>query len=46
MGLAHVTEACEFLIIGDASIFPSLMTTSINCAVMMAAEKAAELLLG
>ena len=31
------------LIIADASIFPSLVTTNINCAVMMAAEKAADL---
>jgi choline dehydrogenase-like flavoprotein len=34
------------LIIADASIFPSLITTNINCAVMMAAEKAADLVLG
>jgi len=33
------------LIIADASIFPSLITTNINCAVMMAAEKAADLVL-
>ena len=33
------------LIIADASIFPSLITTNINCAVMMAAEKAADLIL-
>lgn len=33
------------LFIGDASIFPSLITTNINCAVMMAAEKAADLVL-
>jgi choline oxidase len=34
------------LIIADASIFPSLITTNINCAVMMAAEKAVDLILG
>ena len=34
------------LFIADASIFPSLITTNINCAVMMAAEKAADLILG
>ena len=34
------------LIIADASIFPSLVTTNINCAVMMAAEKAADLVMG
>ncbi len=33
------------LIVADASIFPSLITTNINCAVMMAAEKAADLIL-
>ena len=33
------------LIIADTSIFPSLITTNINCAVMMAAEKAADLIL-
>ena len=33
------------LIIADASIFPTLITTNINCAVMMAAEKAADLIL-
>ncbi|MGQ0485404.1 MAG: GMC family oxidoreductase [Hyphomicrobiales bacterium] len=32
------------LSIADASIFPSLITVNINCAVMMAAEKAAELI--
>jgi choline dehydrogenase-like flavoprotein len=35
----------ENLFIVDASIFPSLITTNINCAVMMAAEKAADLIL-
>jgi choline dehydrogenase-like flavoprotein len=30
--------------IADASIFPALITTNINCAVMMAAEKAADLI--
>ena len=34
------------LIVADASIFPSMITTNINCAVMMAAEKAADLILG
>jgi choline dehydrogenase-like flavoprotein len=33
------------LIIADASIFPNLITTNINCAVMMAAEKAVNLVL-
>ena len=33
------------LIIADASIFLTLITTNINCAVMMAAEKAADLIL-
>lgn len=33
------------LFIGDASVFPSLITTNINCAVMMAAEKAVDLVL-
>lgn len=33
------------LIIADASIFPSLITTNINCTVMIAAEKAADLVL-
>jgi choline oxidase len=32
------------LYIADASIFPTLITTNINCAVMMAAEKAADLI--
>ena len=36
----------ENLFIADASIFPSLITTNINCAVMMAAEKAVDLILG
>ena len=31
------------LYVADASIFPSMITTNINCAVMMAAEKAADL---
>jgi choline dehydrogenase-like flavoprotein len=39
-------KGIDNLIIGDASIFPSLITTNINCAVMMAAEKAADLVLG
>jgi choline oxidase len=39
-------KSIDNLIIGDASIFPSLITTNINCAVMMAAEKAADLVLG
>jgi choline oxidase len=38
-------KGVENLIIADASIFPSLITTNINCAVMMAAEKAADLIL-
>ena len=38
-------KGAENLIIADASIFPSLITTNINCAVMMAAEKAADLAL-
>jgi choline dehydrogenase-like flavoprotein len=33
------------LFVADASVFPSLITTNINCAVMMAAEKAADLVL-
>jgi choline oxidase len=33
------------LYIADASIFPAMITTNINCAVMMAAEKAADLIL-
>ncbi len=33
------------LFVADASLFPSLITTNINCAVMMAAEKAADLIL-
>jgi len=33
------------LIVADALLFPSLITTNINCAVMMAAEKAADLIL-
>ena len=32
--------------IADASIFPAMITTNINCAVMMAAEKAADLVFG
>jgi choline oxidase len=32
------------LFIADASIFPVMITVNINCAVMMAAEKAAELI--
>ena len=32
------------LFAADAAIFPSLITVNINCAVMMAAEKAAELI--
>lgn len=39
-------QGFDNLFIGDASIFPSLITTNINCAVMMAAEKAADLVLG
>ena len=39
-------KSIDNLIIADASIFPSLITTNINCAVMMAAEKAADLILG
>jgi len=35
----------ENLYVADASIFPSLITVNINCAVMMAAEKAATLIL-
>ncbi len=31
------------LFVADASIFPSMITVNINCAVMMAAEKAAEI---
>ena len=38
-------KGIDNLIIADASIFPSLITTNINCAVMMAAEKAADLIL-
>jgi choline dehydrogenase-like flavoprotein len=34
----------ERLVIADASIFPSLITVNINAAVMMAAEKAADLI--
>lgn len=33
------------LYIADASIFPAMITTNINCAVMMAAEKAADLIM-
>ena len=33
------------LYIADASIFPAMITTNINCAVMMAAEKAANVVL-
>jgi choline oxidase len=36
----------ENLFVADASIFPALITTNINCAVMMAAEKAADLIAG
>lgn len=39
-------KGIDSLIVTDASIFPSMITTNINCAVMMAAEKAAELILG
>jgi choline dehydrogenase-like flavoprotein len=35
----------EKLFIADASVFPSLITVNINAAVMMTAEKAAELIL-
>jgi choline dehydrogenase-like flavoprotein len=35
----------EGLFIADASVFPSLITVNINAAVMMTAEKAAELIL-
>jgi choline oxidase len=40
----HV-NGIENLIVADASVFPSLITTNINCAVMMVAEKAADLIL-
>jgi choline dehydrogenase-like flavoprotein len=33
------------LYVADASVFPSLITVNINCAVMMVAERAAELVL-
>ena len=39
-------KGIDNLVIADASIFPSLITTNINCAVMMAAEKAVDLVLG
>ena len=39
-------KGMDNLVIADASIFPSMITTNINCAVMMAAEKAADLVLG
>jgi choline oxidase len=38
-------KGIDNLFIADASIFPSLISTNINCAVMMAAEKAADLIL-
>jgi choline dehydrogenase-like flavoprotein len=38
-------KGVENLVVADASIFPTLITTNINCAVMMAAEKAADLIL-
>jgi choline dehydrogenase-like flavoprotein len=38
-------KGIDNLFIADASLFPSLITTNINCAVMMAAEKAADLIL-
>ena len=36
-------KGIDNLFIADASVFPSLITTNINCAVMMTAEKAADL---
>jgi len=37
-------EGIDNLFIADASIFPAMITVNINCAVMMAAEKAASLI--
>jgi choline dehydrogenase-like flavoprotein len=39
-------KGIDNLIIADASVFPSMITTNINCAVMMVVEKAADLILG
>jgi choline dehydrogenase-like flavoprotein len=35
-------KGIDGLHIADASVFPSLITVNINCAVMMVAERAAE----
>ncbi len=37
-------KGIENLFVADASIFPSMITVNINCAVMMAAEKAADVI--
>ena len=37
-------KGIDNLFISDASVFPTMITVNINCAVMMVAEKAAELI--
>ena len=37
-------KGIQNLFVADASIFPSMITVNINCAVMMAAEKAADVI--